>query len=52
MSAPSALRRRLRLALAAAALLLVAACSVLRLGYNQADRMLVWSLDRYLELRG
>lgn len=51
MSAPSALRRRVRLALAAAALLLVAACSALRIGYNQADRMLAWSLDSYLDLR-
>ncbi|MEG2155951.1 MAG: DUF6279 family lipoprotein [Burkholderiaceae bacterium] len=44
------LTQRARLALALAALALLAACSALRIGYNNADAMLAWSLDGYLDL--
>lgn len=50
IAAPHARPTRPRLLLAATALLLLAACSALRIGYNQADRMLAWSLDSYLDL--
>lgn len=52
-SAPTARLRlvyHLRLGLAFAALSLLAACSALRIGYNNADTMLLWSLDGYLDL--
>lgn len=44
------LRRLLRGAAAAALLLAVAACSSLRLGYNNADTLALYTLDRYFDL--
>ena len=45
------LRTRIgRLALVASTLLLVAACSSLRLGYNNADTLALYSLDSYFDL--
>lgn len=48
---PRLLRRRVaRAAVAAAVLLSVAACSSLRLGYNNADTLALYSLDSYFDL--
>jgi hypothetical protein len=49
---PPARRLRLlaRAAAAAALLLAVAACSSLRLGYNNADTLALYALDRYFDL--
>jgi hypothetical protein len=44
------LRPLVRAAAAAALLLAVAACSSLRLGYNNADTLALYTLDRYFDL--
>ena len=44
------LRALARAGAVAALVLLVAACSSLRLGYNNADTLLLYSLDRYFDL--
>jgi hypothetical protein len=44
------LRRLARAGAAAALLLAVAACSSLRLGYNNADTLALYTLDRYFDL--
>lgn len=44
------LARRAAQTLALAAVLLLAACSSIKLGYNNADTLLVYSLDSYLDL--
>jgi hypothetical protein len=44
------LRRAVHALAALGVVLLLAACSSLRLGYNNADTLLVYSLDSYLNL--
>jgi hypothetical protein len=44
------LARRVAQALALSTVLLLAACSSIKLGYNNADTLLVYSLDSYLDL--
>lgn len=49
-AAPVALARRARHVLAFGLVLLLASCSSIKLGYNNADTLLVYSLDSYLDL--
>ena len=49
-SRPTALGRHARRFVAVSSLLLVAACSSIKLGYNNADTLLVYALDSYLDL--
>lgn len=49
-TARTPLARRAAQALALATVLLLAACSSIKLGYNNADTLLVYSLDSYLDL--
>jgi DNA-binding MarR family transcriptional regulator len=48
--APTALGRQARRFLLASVALLVAACSQLQLGYNNADTVVAYALDSYLDL--
>ena len=43
---------RLRWWLVLAAALALAACSMVRIGYNHADTLIVTTLDEYLDLNG
>lgn len=49
-AAPVALARRARHVLALGLVLLLTSCSSIKLGYNNADTLVVYSLDSYLEL--
>ena len=49
-AAPGTLARRAQRVLALGLVLLLASCSSIKLGYNNADTLLVYSLDSYLDL--
>jgi hypothetical protein len=47
---PNLTARGIRLLALAALVLVAAACSTIKVGYNNADRLLLYSLDRYVDL--